>query len=352
MSSPFTSEQASALLHELPLNAPIVEVFMNGLYTWIFLLTLGVIWMGKRKNTRKVLWSTIIILFYVFATIHSSLTWEFFILPFQEHGASPDVLIALSHPSLGPKILALLVSAVIFIMADVIMIWRCWVVWGKSWLVAVLPSLAAVAGAVCAGLGLAGQISVALIQDPSASQGLAPLVRFSTPFLSLSLAVTLYTAGLIAWRIVTVQRFASKNGIERSDLWSALEIMVESSALYAASIFVFVVFLAMKSENQTYIQNIHVQIAGIAPTLLILRIFAGHARNDAEWSAPSSTLHFASHINVSVADNSNSTGHSRSGNGFTADHKFLSGPSSNSLNTVAGEQAGVDGQENLPNGIV
>ncbi|KAJ7848426.1 hypothetical protein B0H13DRAFT_1645549 [Mycena leptocephala] len=267
--------------------------------------------MTKRQGTRKWLWSAIVILLYLCATIHSSITWKTFVVPFQDDGSSPGIITALTHPSLGLKVFGLVASALSFTVVDMIMIWRCWIVWGRSWLVVVLPILGVVAGTICAGLGIAGQVAAELITNVTASQGLAPLVRFSIPFLGMSLAITLYTTGFIVARILHVQRYANKNGIERSgggsSLYAVLEILVESSALYAASLFVFIVLLARKSENQVYIQNIHAQIAGIAPTLLMLRISAGQARDDTEWSLPKSDLQFAGTMNISVAGNSELT---------------------------------------------
>ncbi|KAJ7108050.1 hypothetical protein C8R43DRAFT_962964 [Mycena crocata] len=234
---------------------------------------------------------------YSCSTIHSSCTWEIVVLAFQNHGTSPDLLNALSQPHLNLRILGLVASFLGFVLADAVMVWRCWIVWGRSWVVIVFPILAAVAATVCAGLGLAGQIAVVSIQNSTATARLVPLVHFSTPFLSLSLAVTLYTTGLIAWRIIQVQRYAKKqkHNIKTVDgnLFPVLEILVESSALYSLSLFVFVVLLAMKSPNQNYPQNIHVQIAGIAPTLLIFRITIGYARKDEEWTSPRSKLEFA-----------------------------------------------------------
>lgn len=123
---------------------------------------------------------------------------------------------------------------------------------------------------MCAGLELAGQIAVASIENAPSAIHLAPLVRFSTPFLSLSLAVTLYTTGLIAWRITYVQRYAKKQDIKKevkSEFSPVLELLIESSAVYAASLLVFVVLLALKSPNQNYTQNINVQIA-VCPIFL------------------------------------------------------------------------------------
>jgi hypothetical protein len=78
--------------------------------------------MAKTKNTRKMLWSSIVFALYFLATVHSAIVWNILVGPFQEHGASPDLIIALTHPPLPLKILGLLVSAVSFILADTIMV--------------------------------------------------------------------------------------------------------------------------------------------------------------------------------------------------------------------------------------
>ncbi|KAJ7872245.1 hypothetical protein B0H13DRAFT_1633931 [Mycena leptocephala] len=254
--------------------------------------------MSKKSDYRRSLWSAVIIMLYSCSTIHSSISWEFLVLAFQNHGTSPDLLDALIRPNLRLKTLSVAANIVGFVLADAIMVWRCWVVWGRSWIVIVLPILATIAGIVCVALGTTGQIAVASVQNASSATRLAPLVRFNTPFLGLSLGLTLYTTGLIVWRIIQVQRYTKMNGFKKVDVnrdfSPVLELLIESSALYAASLFVFVVLLAMKSPNQTYPQNIHAQIAGIAPTLLIFRVSVGHARKDEEWTSSKSVLEFVS----------------------------------------------------------
>ncbi|KAJ7658191.1 hypothetical protein DFH06DRAFT_990302 [Mycena polygramma] len=259
--------------------------------------------MSKRSDARRSLWSAVIISLYSCSTIHSSVSWEFLVLAFQNHGTSPALVDALIHPNLRLKILALIANVVGFVLADVIMIWRCWVVWGRSWVVVVLPILATIAGIgqLCVGLGVTGQIAVASLQNASSAVRLAPLVRFNTPFLGLSLGVTLYTTGFIVWRIMQVQRYAKKNGAKRipGDFFPVLELLIESSALYSASLFVYVVLQATENPNQTYPESIHAQIAGIAPTLLVFRVSIGHARKEDEWTSPN-VLEFASAAETSV----------------------------------------------------
>ncbi|KAJ7738058.1 hypothetical protein DFH07DRAFT_752699 [Mycena maculata] len=257
--------------------------------------------MKEKGNNHRKTWSALIILLYSCATIHSSISWEFLVLAFHNYGTSPDLLNALIHPDLKLKIVGLIANLLSIVLADAIMVWRCWIIWGRSWIVVVLPILATVSGTVCAGLGVAGQIAVAFAQDSTSATRLAPLVRFSTPFLSMSLVVTLYTTVVIAWRIIRVQQYAKKHGIKRVnfDYSPVLEIVIESSALYATSLFVFVVLLAMKNPNQNYLQNIHAQIAGIAPTIMIFRIAVGHARKNEDWTSPGSDLDLGSSVETS-----------------------------------------------------
>ncbi|KAJ7740460.1 hypothetical protein DFH07DRAFT_751670 [Mycena maculata] len=303
--------------------------------------------MSRKSDHRRKLWSAVIILLYSCATIHSSISWESLVIAFQNYGTSPDLLNALIHPSLKLKILSLVASFLGFLLADTVMVWRCWIVWGRSWVVIVFPVLAAIAGTVCAALGLAGQITVASIENSTSDMRLAPLVRFSTPFLSLSLAVTLYTTGLIAWRIIHVQRYAQTHGVKEvgSVFSPVLELLIESSALYAASLFVFVVLLAMKNSNQNYLQNIHVQITGIAPTLLIFRISIGHTRKDEEWSSPNSELKFTSTVEASTMDGPVHCPGLAEVEGNSVVCGYMTGTSSNTVDAV--EKAGSYSKENL-----
>ncbi|KAJ7264279.1 hypothetical protein C8J57DRAFT_1332239 [Mycena rebaudengoi] len=277
-----TPAQAEAFVRRLQINSPFLAA------STVLIRAPRIV--QKSIGRYRPFWLSLVVLLYICSTIHVAVQWNVLSVAIQTHGTSPDFFTALVHPDLKGKILALVASLISFTLADVIMIWRCWVIWGCKWILIVPPILASIAGTVCAGLGLAGSIAVA--NGATTASRIAPLVRFSIPFLSCSLAVTLYTTGFIIWRIIIVQRSSTKRPLP-SDYRSIIEILIESSALYSASLFVFVVLLAMKSPSQVYPQNFHPQIAGIAPTLLIVRVFRGHARRDEEWTSPTSALEFS-----------------------------------------------------------
>ncbi|KAF7325039.1 hypothetical protein MKEN_00546400 [Mycena kentingensis (nom. inval.)] len=299
MPPPLTPEQAQAALRQLPLGAPFIAMFLFGLYTWLFFACMASIWRNKRSILKT--WGPVLVALYICATIHIAVQWQLQIDAFTKHGGTPDLYLVLTHPPANTRILSSLALIINIIIPDSVLIWRCWIVWGRSWLVVVIPILAAIGGSICAIIGLAGQIAAAAApsNDPAAIARLAPLFRFGLPAFSLSLAVTLWTTIFICLRIFLIRRFASKHlkdtgansGADNitSPYASIIEMLLESSALYSASLLVYVVFIAMKSENQVYAQDFHPQISGIAPTLLMYRISLGHARREEEWRAPNIT---------------------------------------------------------------
>ncbi|SJL13682.1 uncharacterized protein ARMOST_17130 [Armillaria ostoyae] len=95
---------------------------------------------------------------------------------------------------------------------------------------------------------------------------------------SFALATTLWCTLLIIYRIVdTVAR--SRLGA----YYHVIEILVESSALYAISLILFVAFYARNDATMYYFDVLSAITRGIAPTFLVGRVAAGHARPDESW---------------------------------------------------------------------
>ncbi len=123
---------------------------------------------------------------------------------------------------------------------------------------------------------------------------------------SFALALTLWCTLLIIYRIVHTVARSGRLGAYRH----VIEILVESSALYAISLILFVAFYARNDATLYYFDALsaitrvhfhsshvlasHRHFQGIAPTLLVGRVAAGHARSDESWQEGIiSTLRFA-----------------------------------------------------------
>ncbi|KAK0466037.1 uncharacterized protein EV420DRAFT_1709749 [Desarmillaria tabescens] len=170
------------------------------------------------------------------------------------------------------------------ILADSIMIWRCWMIWGKHWLVIVLPTLCLVSGIVFK-IMATHLIFTNFIKAASASG----LILYA----SFTLATTLWCTVLIIYRILSVGQ--ANNGIRGAfgAYRHVIEVLVESSALYSVCLILYVALTASNSWGQDYVDVIAGVARGITPTLLIGRVAAGHARPDDSWNGSiMSSLHF------------------------------------------------------------
>ncbi|SJL17785.1 uncharacterized protein ARMOST_21347 [Armillaria ostoyae] len=184
-------------------------------------------------------------------------------------------------PDMGIGITAVMSTVV----ADSAMIWRCWMVWGRRWLIVVCPILCLVTGFVFKIL----EISEAFLYGTERE-------IFLVVYISCILATTLWCTVFIILRILIVIR--AKNGAS-SRLGAyrhAIEVLVESSALHSVTLIVFVALEARSDFASDYFNTLAAITTGVAPTLLAGRVAAGHARPDDSWRGSMiSSLRFEAH---------------------------------------------------------
>ncbi|PBK98850.1 hypothetical protein ARMGADRAFT_1026730 [Armillaria gallica] len=177
-------------------------------------------------------------------------------------------------------------AAISTILADLYMIWCCWMVWGQHWLVVLLPIFSLVSAI----------ISRAMTVYYNKVNPASPLWNiFEMLYISLNLVTTLSCTLLIIYRIVAVTGIRhgamGRLGVYRY----FIQVLMESSALYSISVILYLAFIIHDpSDPASYYFDAIASIAkGVAPTLLIGRAAAGHTcpRDDSDESTLSS-LHF------------------------------------------------------------
>ncbi|PBK70871.1 hypothetical protein ARMSODRAFT_1033800 [Armillaria solidipes] len=187
------------------------------------------------------------------------------------------------------------------ILADLYIIWCCWMVWGQRWLVVLLPIFSLVSAIV----------SRSMIEYYDNVNLTSPLWDvFFMLYLSSNLVTTLSCTLLIIYRIVAVIGVRHGAMDQLGVFRRFIEVLVESSALYSISNILYLAFLIRKDVRLYYLDAI-TAIAkvclrpsiplslikhftwGVAPTLLVGRAAAGHTRprEDSDRSTVSS-LHF------------------------------------------------------------
>ncbi|KAJ6535091.1 hypothetical protein B0H19DRAFT_1184935 [Mycena capillaripes] len=157
--------------------------------------------------------------------------------------------------------------------SQLILIYRCYLVWGRNVWVVILPFLMSLATVAC-GVGLIGLV---LSINPSAPQAPAAIVPVGTAGFSLSLCLNFIVSALIVGRIWHVSRQNHRHGIAHSvsSVQGAIGIVVESGLLFLVAQFVFVVLFAIAHPAQAVLVPVATQIYGISPTLIIVRVGMG-----------------------------------------------------------------------------
>ncbi|KAJ6505889.1 hypothetical protein C8R47DRAFT_1209827 [Mycena vitilis] len=279
------------MIPAFPSSSGIVEDWFHGFYT--VLLTLGTIrkhYTGSRKY-----WQIgLVLASYTCSTFHVALNWAHLaaVVDDNEIPTGPGLTVSPTHMGAWMQGSHYFAS-----MRSWPIIWRCWTVWSRRWKIVIIPMIATVCGTVLAGLIVANQVTAAQGSEAFATAKTSTeLIKLSTIYFSLSVATSLSTTFLITLRILLLQRMSKRlgNGAHSQSLNSIIEILIESALVYSVSLLAFVVLDAKKDVNLGYAQNIHAQMAGLAPLLIILRVAAGKSRSQEEWSARSySTVKFA-----------------------------------------------------------
>ncbi|PBK70810.1 hypothetical protein ARMSODRAFT_1033672 [Armillaria solidipes] len=169
------------------------------------------------------------------------------------------------------------------ILADLYIIWCCWMVWGQRWLVVLLPICSLVAAIV----------TRTMYEYYNFINAPTPMDVSVMLYISFILATTLYCTLVIIYRIVAVAG-VRHGAMGRLGVYRRfIEVLVESSALYSISLILDLALTTCNDYKQMYVVTIAGIAKGVAPTLLVGRAAAGHTRpgEDSDGSTVSS-LHF------------------------------------------------------------
>ncbi|SJL14018.1 uncharacterized protein ARMOST_17470 [Armillaria ostoyae] len=189
-------------------------------------------------------------------------------------------------------------------LADATLIWRCWIVWGRSWRVVLIPIVCTTLAIISRGIVTYYSTFGPIDNVPPQALYLEKIVNWAVLYSSLILATFLWCTILIVYRILRLGGVAAGMRVYHR----VIEMLVESASLYSAVIVVLLVFEVRDEVAGAYIEEFAIAIRGIAPTILVGRIAAGHARPDDSWSESimTSSLRFRSHSS-SQNDNEMST---------------------------------------------
>ncbi|KAK0432324.1 hypothetical protein EV421DRAFT_1849481 [Armillaria borealis] len=271
---------------DLNFNRMILESLLQGLYTLIAAITLWTTFSTPKKSGNSFL-LTVVITLYILTTVAFGVDWTYQRRAFIQNGDNFfTVFFALQAISPWWRASQLVIgisSGLSTFIVDITIIWRCWVFWGRRWLIILIPGLCAIAGMIVVAKSLLIRSTfINTTSDIGNTGGFAAQIDWALIYLSLTLATTLLCTLLIVYRIV---RLAS--GV--SSYRKIVEIVIESSAMYSLTLIVYLALAARNLESAYYADMIMAYIKVIAPTLLIGRVAAASNSNPSSQTIVDST---------------------------------------------------------------
>ncbi|KAF8526535.1 hypothetical protein BU17DRAFT_40356 [Hysterangium stoloniferum] len=165
-------------------------------------------------------------------------------------------------------------------LADSLIIYRLYVVWGKKYVVMIVPVILYIA-IVTSGIAL-----LVITSRASSQTGTLSVTRIGTFSWSTSVALNVLCTVLIAGRLISHQRYllhlvsgssASTSMRHRLSSYSSIAaIFAESAALYSIVGIIYIPIFASNSELEPPFAALWGSVAVIAPNLIILRIALGN----------------------------------------------------------------------------
>ncbi|EJD45507.1 hypothetical protein AURDEDRAFT_137206 [Auricularia subglabra TFB-10046 SS5] len=177
-------------------------------------------------------------------------------------------------------------------LADGLMLYRCWIVWGRSRVVIAVPFLTF--------LGSSALSCVAVYQVTTPGQRLFSSItlQFMLPYFSMSMGLNILVTLLISARLLLARhRIRSVLGAEHTKVYISITAMlVESAALYSLFSCIFIATYSINDALFNVFLPLHSQIMCISPLLILLRVAKGQAFTESidtsgatiSWHTPSS----------------------------------------------------------------
>ncbi|KAF8630271.1 hypothetical protein AX17_005457 [Amanita inopinata Kibby_2008] len=274
-------------LLESEIIALFVETLFYGLYIATLLHTLRWLLFADEGWTRRrnIKWGMLGLTLLLFVSSTANLALAF-----------SRALNALTHgPAKYTKkrpAAAIVMAFIVFlqsIIADSVLIYRCWAVSSKSWRIICLPVMLLMGDLACLILGTYWQASGSLF-----SGSLRAFILIWIVFWSCTIALTIYTTSAIVYCIWSVSKNSYIPRASKRRFRFAVRIIVESGLMYTTTtIMNFAAAIAGNSNAVMITSAMSFQVIGIAFNLIIIRVMKERVHGDDESRGSKvTTLHF------------------------------------------------------------
>ncbi|KAG1847109.1 hypothetical protein C8R48DRAFT_732023 [Suillus tomentosus] len=154
------------------------------------------------------------------------------------------------------------------LIADGVVIYRCYVVWQSVWIV-VLPII------LWCSVAVTGLIAIYSVSQASTGDGIfvKALAQWVTAFFASTIATNLLSSGLLAYRIWIIQRGVSGvNNTSRNTVMPIVRVLVDAAILYSAALLTALILFVSGNNGQDAVVDMAMPIMSIAFYMVLIRI--------------------------------------------------------------------------------
>ncbi|PPQ75261.1 hypothetical protein CVT26_014795 [Gymnopilus dilepis] len=314
------------------LNSTLLSVLFLGIYSVIYFSSFC-IYSSKRVSRHGIVVGTISLSYAVYV-VAIACEWYQIQQTVVNQGDTRDTIFTATLET--PRWYLLLSDICKMLMgglADGLLIWRCYNVWNHSIRVILLPLLLLLAE-IAVDLYVLKGVSDANLN--ASGSGARALDRLGAVLLFLTLATTLLTTLLISYRVYMVCRDSLKCG-SATRFSQIIELLVQSAALYSVATLAYAIASVIPSRNQSlgplvgiqYTSSFYLFSAGVAPTIMSIRVAFMADKNQGSLASHVSALQFEAHeddpSNFTTFSSTNSSGTTAENINTRGTHKLKPG---------------------------
>ncbi|KAL0959835.1 hypothetical protein HGRIS_011512 [Hohenbuehelia grisea] len=258
--------------------ASIVVAWTQGIFTILFAVAVYLVWHKKRyyNNNRYRKGLALVGFMYIIATIAFALTIVNSTLLVGSQRNSPDRARLFGKLAIAKTT----IQGVNCTLADLLLIWRAWLICGRDRRVAIFPGICLVGLTVSiTGYYVAAYTNFDMLigNDLRTTFQWArsyPLRSWGIAFLSISCTINVAMTALISWKLIIHHRFMRRT-VGYSRAWIDSLMIIESGALYSFSFVIYLILFVAHNNAEVILLDLVSQFAGIVPTLIMLTLAAG-----------------------------------------------------------------------------
>ncbi|KAF5317177.1 hypothetical protein D9611_003751 [Ephemerocybe angulata] len=255
-----------------------LETLFYGFYACLFMLAVYLMTRkqpGQGRPAASKVFLGAIILMFVTATLHEVITIYRVLRAYGFMLGPKGTPISYIQTTAWDNYAHTVMNGLMAWIADALVIYRCYLIWGNSFYVIILPTIITITT-----MGVNLTLWIWWRVPFTDYKGITVIMNLGYPFL---FAQNVLTTGLIAWKIIRQHRRSKSSGLvmvttSNMTLVSVARIIIESALLYTLILLLVIIFYFWGHPMQYVIRGAIIPSIGIVFVLIAIRVHG--ARND------------------------------------------------------------------------